>query len=525
MTLCAEVCGRFMILGESGVLGTGADGAVELLADRDYVVRLPSDLGVPPLAGALRRLPGATDGVLRFSGFIGDTELDGRPLRVTSPKLHASEVEHMLGEISDRLAALPFAFATPTKGTFSRDAASTPDIAYQAAVLILNALSGRGTHDLTAAIARIIGNPHTVLRSERTSVSLPLADRLTASSLVDALTSSTLSEPLPSGHPLSNVPVAVAFGGRVPEFVSVERIRSDLDNLENRFVVGVLDACLLTIDVVRNLARESKAPGAAALERDCTVAHEGLITWRRHRIFEGLDPGRAAPLNSTVLQRQPGYRQILSFWMDLIGRTRWLSQASVALLALRDAPTLYEYWCYFKVLEVVEELLGPAVSIDRPAQDEASARLKWSSCARFPSNVAVVFNERFGGRNSAGSGPKSSSVPLRPDIVLRLPSGEFHVLDAKFRRAGVLADRADEPMESSEDAAKQADVHKMHAYRDALRCQSAWVLYPGAGPIHEFAPHGAAVTASSSPVGVGTVPLRPDGDSARSLHAVVERML
>ncbi len=524
MTVCAEVCGRFTIVGEPASLGCASDGAVAVQADRDYVVQLPPDVAVLPLAGALRRLPGAHEAVLRFSGFIGDTELDGRRLRVSSPKLLASEVEQMLSEISERLAALPFGFATPTKGSFSRDAASAPDVAYQAAVLILNALSRGGPHDLTGALSRIADNPYTVLRSERASVPLPLADRLTPSSLVDVMTGATLSDPMPADHPLAATPVAIALGGRVPEFVSVERVRSDLDNLENRFVVAVLDACLMTIDAVRNLARESKAPGATALERDCASAHEVLTVWRRHRTFDGLDPAGAAPLNSTVLQRQAGYRHILSFWMDLIGRTRWLPRAS-ALLALRDAPTLYEYWCYFKVVEVVEEHIGPAVSVDGPAQDDTGVHLKWSSRARFASGVAVVFNERFGGRTSVGSGPKSSSVPLRPDIVLRPSSGVFHVLDAKFRRAGVLADLADEPAESSEDAAKQADVHKMHAYRDALGCQSAWVLYPGTGPIREFASHGMVLSANAAPAGVGTVPLRPSGDAADGLRGVIERML
>ncbi|MDQ3434114.1 MAG: DUF2357 domain-containing protein [Actinomycetota bacterium] len=526
MKLRSEVCGRFTLLGKADAMDVDADDSLLLLADRDYVVKVPARLSDLPLAGALRRLPGASEAVLRFSGFIGDTHLDGRTLRVRSPKLTAKQVDGMLRSVAGKLAALPFAFTAPTGARYARDVTAGPDIAYQAVVLILAALEGRGRHDLRGAMARILANPHTVLRAERAIVPLPLADRLGATSLLDAVTSVNLSPVLPAGHPLADSPVAAAFRGRVPERLSVERVRPELDNLENRFVAGVLDTCLQTVDVVVNLARESKAPGAAALEHDCFVAGETLGIWRSHRVLEPLGSHGSVPLGSTVLQRKPGYRDVLAFWMDLIGRTRWLPpRVSASLLALRDAPTLYEYWCYFEVVAAVESVEGPPVAVSRPVQDEAGARLAWSSNARFASGATVVFNERFPGRDAAAPGPKSSSVPLRPDVVLRHPSAGFHVLDAKFRRAGVLTEREDEAAEGGEDAAQQADVHKMHAYRDALGARSAWVLYPGQGAPAEFPPSGAQVDEHAPPNGVGTIALTPGSGGADNLRGIVERML
>ena len=525
MTLRSEVCGRFTIVGAADILDRDESGAVLLLADRSYVVQIPAEAGELPLVGALRQLPGASDAVLRFSGFIGDTRLDDRVLRVRSPKLTAVQVDEMLGAIRKRLAALPFAFATPVGATFARDLVRGPDISYQAAVLILDALSGRSRHDLRAAVARILGNPHTVLRTERAIVPLPLADRLGPTSLIDALTGASLSPPLPPGHPMSGSPAAVAFGARIPERLTVDWVTPDQDTAENRFVAGVLDACIDAVDRVLEYARDSNAAGAEALMRECTVAHETIRVWRSHKVLMSLRPIGPAPLNSTVLQRQPGYRHVLSFWMDLLGRTRWLpDKHSLSLLALRDAPTLYEYWCYFEVVAAVEVVEGPPVAFDRPLHDEGSARLTWSSRARFESGVVVVFNERFRGRDSTGSGPASASVPLRPDVVLHRCDGCFHVLDAKFRRAGITSDRDDEAAEG-EDAAKQADVHKMHAYRDALGARSAWVLYPGRGSAAEFAPHGLDLDTEAPPLGVGTIPLAPGPGGDQLLRQIVKRML
>lgn len=525
MSLRLEVCGPFTIIGPEGSLDQDEFGVVLVMADRDYVVKLAGDPYDLPLAGALRRLPGAQEAVLRFSGFIGDTRLGGRLVRVRSPKLTSEQVEQMLHAIRGRLAALPFAFATPVGAPWVRDLTSGPDIAYQAVVLILDALEGRGRHDLRAAMDRVLGNPHVILRAERAAVPLPIADRLGPTTLVDALSRSALSPVLPPGHPMYGTPVATAFGSRLPERLTIERVRPDLDNAENRFVAGVLDVCRDAVDRVQDYARTSTAPGALALTQECSVAHEILGAWRSHHVLKDLRSVGPVPLDSTVLQRQPGYRHVLSFWMDLMGRTRWLPhEEDLSLLSLRDAPTLYEYWCYFQVVAAVEVIEGEPVAVNHPLHDEGTARLAWASRVRFESGAEVVFNERFAGHDASGPRPRSSSVPLRPDVVLHRKDGEFHVLDAKFRRAGLPSAHDDEPSDS-EQAAKQADVHKMHAYRDALGARSAWVLYPGQGSAKEFAPHGADLDVGSEPIGVGTIPLSPQPGGDDVLRQVVQRML
>ena len=104
------------------------------------------------------------------------------------------------------------------------------------------------------------------------------------------------------------------------------------------------------------------------------------------------------------------------------------------------------------------------------------------------------YNLRF----AAGStdGRLSSSLPLRPDIVVAVPGSGglvLHVLDAKLRVDGVTG------------TFKADDLVKMHAYRDALPdVRSAVVLYPGQRddwyPAHD-----------GSGGGVGVVLLVPGG--------------
>jgi hypothetical protein len=75
---------------------------------------------------------------------------------------------------------------------------------------------------------------------------------------------------------------------------------------------------------------------------------------------------------------------------------------------------------------------------------------------------------------------------LRPDFSLLRGDELLAVFDAKFR----LDERDVEELSGETDAeearmqvdaerlAKRADLYKMHAYRDALRCCAAVVLFP-----------------------------------------------
>jgi predicted component of viral defense system (DUF524 family) len=87
------------------------------------------------------------------------------------------------------------------------------------------------------------------------------------------------------------------------------------------------------------------------------------------------------------------------------------------------------------------------------------------------------------------------------------------LLDAKFRLVGSLAN--DEPPHARPD-----DIHKMHAYRDAIpEARFAWVLFPGKRAHWWRHPkEGAGVQ------GVGAIPLAP-GEDHTALVELVGAML
>jgi hypothetical protein len=261
-----------------------------------------------------------------------------------------------------------------------------------------------------------------------------------------------------------------------------------------------------------------------------------------HEVFKQVSPPGLLPLNSPVLQRKEGYRQVLRAWMlfELAARLSWEGGDDVYAGGKRDAAALYEYWVFFKLLDLVAGLFD----LDSPPveslinQSDLVLKLKagkylpiegaYSGAGR-RLKIEFSYNRTF----SAGDRPYpksgSWSRQMRPDYTLSLWPADFsreeaeiqelitHVhFDAKYKVDSLekLFGKEDAPEEelSVEKAEERkgtyqrADLLKMHAYRDAIRRSAgAYVLYPGLVDretrmhgFHELLP------------GLGAFPLRPD---------------
>jgi len=170
------------------------------------------------------------------------------------------------------------------------------------------------------------------------------------------------------------------------------------------------------------------------------------------------------PTSSQVLLRREGYRQALELWRIFHLARRPLFGALAEAMALRNVDALYEFWCFFELVERIGELTGETPVAHIETTDEHG--LKWKSWVRFGSAGRLYYNLSM----------RRWSVLLRPDMLW--VRGDRHVaLDAKFRLdlPDLLAEDDDGPV----GTAKRADLYKMHTYRDALSLEAAVCLYPG----------------------------------------------
>src|SRR5215831_12723457 len=95
------------------------EGAIVLGAEHEYVVELPP--GAPETVWQAVDEVGDGFWLLRFGNFVGESELGGRRLLVTSNRLSSKEVDVMLDRVVEALHSLPFAFDTPTGLPYARD--------------------------------------------------------------------------------------------------------------------------------------------------------------------------------------------------------------------------------------------------------------------------------------------------------------------------------------------------------------------------------------------------------------------
>lgn len=500
------------------------DGTLELLAEREYLVEMPQSA----LERAWQALEPLRPGLwlLRFGNFIGESTLGGRRLLVTSNRLRPDEVDAMLDDVVSALHSLPFHFDTPTSLAYARDVLTADDVVYQAYAFLRHAIEGIGPHDLVAAFERILARPNMRLVSRVADVPLARADRVDANTIVSLARRPGPLHPIPASSPLAHSPIAIALRMKAPESVRSGRMVETTRTPENEFVVAVIDAARGIVDRFQDAVRRDYPHRSSRLLNESGAYGSLLDRWRRHSALEGVTPARRFSITSTVLRGRPGYRQVTRFFVDLQARTRLLDPDDAQrLLEARDAALIYEYWCYFQVVEAVSGVLG---------RKPSATRFQYGS---FGSNVPRAYAAEFGLArvwfNLDFRRPRSYSVPLRPDITLELADGTLHLFDAKLKREAIPAEAiSDSVLEQEEQRAtyQRGDLYKMHTYRDALSARSVWILYPGRNVQRaSFEPRreGAGqARRSQSPEGVGALPLLPGLRADREeLMSLVQTML
>jgi predicted component of viral defense system (DUF524 family) len=235
------------------------------------------------------------------------------------------------------------------------------------------------------------------------------------------------------------------------------------------------------------------------------------------------------PSTSQVLQRREGYRELRDAYLRLLLSpcVRWEGLEQLLQVPSRDVPTLYEYWCFFALADVLSRATGICPDwrdFVRFNRDVWEVRIQRGIRARLRIGPATLWYNRGFSR------PNSYSLPLRPDYTIEI-EGRCLLFDAKYRLEWTelrAALQEEEPEETDREATfRRADLYKMHTYRDAIRgARAVFILYPGT----EFSAFGITEKPYENPqdlspgfAGVGAVPVRPG--QTGTLEAVVRALL
>lgn len=304
----------------------------------------------------------------------------------------------------------------------------------------------------------------------------------------------------------------------VPRTLTVAYKRDTLDNQENRFVKFVLRSfCSFCSELHDKKKANDRLKAEINKTMDVLNGHLSMLFFKQISMPSQLN------LNSPVLQRKEGYREILQAWLmfDLAAKLSWRGGDNVYEAGKRNVAVLYEYWVFFKLLEVISRVFKiDPVSINKLVKTDAdriNLEIQQGKMTmieglydtdRRKFNVRFYYNRTFAHTHEEEDLDKAGSwtMNMRPDYTLSIWPGEIsmeqaeredlivHIhFDAKYRVNKIDLGEEDsmsedqlseallnEKKEQEEGIYKRADLLKMHAYKDAIRRTSgAYILYPG----------------------------------------------
>lgn len=321
------------------------------------------------------------------------------------------------------------------------------------------------------------------------------------SSVVRQLVSQGNRTTVPSGHPLSRTFPSLPGKVRVTDKVETTDIP------ENRFIKYVIETFMqFCLSIARHPGADSR------LRRDADASSELLGRYLSLPMFKDVSKLDRIPLHSPVLQRKEGYREILQAYLmfDMAASLIWHGGDEVYKGGKRDVAILYEYWLFFKLLDLMEEVFGikpkPIDQIIVPTSNGLELTLKQGQLKMIDGtfraknrnlHIEFCYNRTFQGTDCYPAGG-SWTRDMRPDYTLSIrPEGmtveeaeeremiTYIHFDAKYKIDSHRAifnhtNQDEEKREQAKGIYKRADLLKMHAYKDAIRrTAGAYILYPG----------------------------------------------
>jgi predicted component of viral defense system (DUF524 family) len=427
-------------------------------------------------------------------------------LEVRSRKLdYLSQYRWMLRDIAEQMAELVMERFAPTEQRFAVEEAGDAATLYQRFAFLRSLVAGES---FEAAIRQVLARPHRAWMTQdqvrRPGQSLPA--------------SSTVARQLVApGRRVAWRQSPDWWGAQsLPAQLRTTRTEETLDTSENRFIKFVLTRWREVIAQISDtLARESSSPAIRRGQREVQSMLDQLDTLLAEDLFRQVGPLTHLPAGSQVLHKREGYRDLFRSYVqfEAAALLSWQGGEDVYGAGQRDVATLYEFWVFLQLAQLLATLCGGHFnlrSIIEPRRDGLGLRLRHGQAAVLSGTatrlgrqlrIDLWFNRSFGmSKPYAPSWTRpmrpDCSVLIRPDVDSVAPFGEVWLhFDAKYRveqlrdifgGARPTTDDAELQQLDAEQAAesqggtRRADLIKMHAYRDAIRRSAgSYVIYPG----------------------------------------------
>lgn len=423
---------------------------------------------------------------------IGDIALEIQSIKTSYRK----DYRIMLEDITEICVDLLLRHSSPVSQTFTTNVNSTPQTLYQRFAFVKSLIQSESFVDAMHRINSMPVKRWKTIESVKSICNIKRANR----SVMRQIMTNANRISLPVGYLLKD-----KFD-TLPNYVHINDKRETADIPENRFIKYVLETFLQFTLTIAN-----HPEGGERLQKEALATSELLEKYIILPVFKEVSKLDIIPLNSPVLQRKEGYREVLQAYLmfDMASCLVWRGGENVYSGGKRDVAILYEYWLFFQMLKLIEDIFQiKSLSIDHliePVTDNTLELTLKQGCLKIVDGEFEIHHRKFQLMFSYNrTFERAVSYPLagswtrsmRPDYTLSIwPSNltqqqaemqemivHLH-FDAKYKIENfkaLLKDEDEKIAEEGKEYYKRVDFLKMHAYKDAIRrTAGAYILYPG----------------------------------------------
>ncbi|MFC2123131.1 DUF2357 domain-containing protein [Bacteroidota bacterium] len=272
------------------------------------------------------------------------------PIEVRSVKAsYREDYRHMLEDITQCSTELILQYNSPVLQKYTPVFSADAKTNYQKFAFVKSIIDSDEFHN---AVYKIISAPLTFWSHVEEETDIRRAQRI-GNKQIRQIASRQKRINLPGYYPLGRIMQTV------PEEITVAAKTETVDTPENRFVKYALEQFSLFCSEFR-----AKVAGGGdnhlRAAKEAFQAENKLNQFLGYSLFKEISPPEYLPLNSPSLQRKEGYREILRAWLmfELASRLVWQGGDDVYTAGKRDVATLYEYWIFFKMLNVMKEVFS-----------------------------------------------------------------------------------------------------------------------------------------------------------------------
>ncbi|GFD80403.1 hypothetical protein KUL118_32650 [Tenacibaculum sp. KUL118] len=433
-------------------------------------------------------------GELFFKNSIGKSKFEKLDLIVKSSKLSNSEFEELLKTVDSKISNLTFSYNV--SGVGSKVIRKKQNL-QQNEYLRFKYLAQFFEDHLKPWLESIVKQPHRLNLSRREYEKLELAPYIDEESMVEIFSGSNQFTHSVKSSSLSK---KLVFNGKehIPLEISHSLEFDTYDNVENRFIKFLVDnlsqlinVCKGKYDIISNHMLENI---------DIISIKKNLWYYSNRSVLRDCKKMSYIPFSSQVVQKKTPYNKALRFYQDMnsLPVISFSEDTYDEILELKKIDKLYEYYCFFKLEEILDDILnaynkntdykevinGSSIILSSPETSYQTTNKK----------ISLFYQKTYKKQVD------TYSISLDPDFsieIVNLNTNELEilVLDSKFK--------------SKYELVKSEDIHKMHTYKDAIiNCNFAIALFPGSDNV--FYPE--SITSLFS--GVGAYVLKPNFDNS-----------